>query len=488
MSLTELTLAEVAGKIHGGEVTSEEVTEACLARIEAVNPRLNAFVTVGAEAARAQAQACDARFAAGEPPRSPLDGVPVGLKDIFCAEGLETTCASKILKGYVPPYDATSVALLKGAGAVILGKLNMDEFAMGSANAYSAFGPCRNPWDTERVPGGSSGGSAAAVAARLCYAALGTDTGGSIRQPAALTGTVGLKPTYGRVSRYGVIAFASSLDQVGPFGRTTRDVASVLEIIARHDPADATSVPAADGDYLGKLEDGIAGMRLGVPREYFAEGTDPEVTAAVRAAIDWYADNGAEIVEVSLPHTDYGIATYYIVAPSEASSNLARYDGVRYGRRAGDPTDLKDLYLRSRSEGFGDEVKRRIMLGTYALSAGYYDAYYLKAQKVRALVRRDFDQAFETVDALLTPTSPTAAWKAGEKTDDPLAMYLADVFTVAVNLAGLPGMSLPCGFTEGGLPIGLQVIGKPFEEATLLRVARAYEVAHDWHTRAPEVS
>jgi aspartyl-tRNA(Asn)/glutamyl-tRNA(Gln) amidotransferase subunit A len=484
--MIDRTLTAAAEALAAGEVTAVGLTEACLARIDALDPGLNSFVHLARETALAAAAASDARRARGET-LGPLDGVPVAVKDIFCTEGLPTTAASRILEGYVPPYDATAVARLKAAGAVILGKLNMDEFAMGSANVHSAFGPCKNPWDPARTPGGSSGGSAAAVAARLCFGTLGTDTGGSIRQPAALTGTVGLKPTYGRVSRYGVIAFASSLDQVGPFGRTVADVAALLGIVAGHDVADSTSVDRPVPDYRAALTGRVDGLTLGVPREYLQGGIEPEVEAAVRAAIAWYADAGAEIVEVSLPHTDYGIACYYLIAPAEASSNLARYDGIRYGRRVSAET-LAETYTRTRTEGFGDEVKRRLMLGTYALSAGYYDAYYLKAQKVRALVKQDFDAAFETVDALLTPTSPTVAWPLESRKGDPLAMYLADVFTVGANLAGLPGLSLPCGFSSEGLPIGLQILGRPFDESTILRLGHAYEQAHDWHARAPEAA
>jgi aspartyl-tRNA(Asn)/glutamyl-tRNA(Gln) amidotransferase subunit A len=486
MELLNSTLEQAGKALAAGNVSSVALTEATLARIASRDGQIGAFLKVDAEGALSAARASDDRRRHGTA-AGLLDGVPVALKDIFCTKGLETTCASKMLKGYVPPYDATVTARLRDAGAVIVGKLNMDEFAMGSSNENSAFGLVHNPWDLERTPGGSSGGSAAAVAARFVFGALGTDTGGSIRQPASLTATVGIKPTYGRVSRYGVIAFASSLDQVGPFGRTVRDTAIQLGAIAGGDPFDSTSIPQPVPNYLEGIEGGVKGLKLGVPKEYFLDGMDPEVEASVRAAIEKYRSLGAEIHEVSLPHTEYAIATYYIVATAEASSNLARYDGVRYGHRTKDPKGLLDMYMRSRAEGFGDEVKRRIMLGTYALSAGYYDAYYLRAQQVRALIKRDFDRAFETVDAIITPTSPTAAFKLGERTADPLQMYLADIFTISCNLAGIPGLSLPCGFTKAGLPIGLQLLGKPLDEALLFRAARTYERETEWHARAPKL-
>ncbi|XXF79532.1 Asp-tRNA(Asn)/Glu-tRNA(Gln) amidotransferase subunit GatA [Myxococcaceae bacterium GXIMD 01537] len=486
MALTDLTMMELAAKLAAGEVSSVEATRACLARIAQVEPAVKAFLRVDEKGALAAAEASDARRKAGNP-LGPLDGVPVGLKDIFCTEGLETTAGSRILQGFVPPYDATVVRLLREAGLPLVGKLNMDEFAMGSSNEGSAYGPTHNPWDVTRTPGGSSGGSAAAVAAREVFGALGTDTGGSIRQPAALTNLVGLKPTYGRVSRYGVVAFASSLDQVGPMTRTVADAAALLQVIARHDPADSTSANVEVPDYSADLEGGVAGLRLGVPREYFIEGMDPEVSASVRAALAAYEKMGATLVDISLPHTKFALATYYLLAPAEASSNLARYDGVRYGQRAKDAKGLRELYGQTRERGFGAEVKRRIMLGTYALSAGYYDAYYLKAQKVRTLIRQDFERAFTQVDAILSPTSPVPAFKLGEKVDDPLAMYLMDVFTLPCNLAGLPGLSLPCGFTGAGLPVGLQVLGKPFDEARLLRIARAFEREHDFIRRLAPV-
>ena len=428
-------------------------------------------------AAFAAARAADDRRAR-RAPLSPLDGVPVGLKDLFCQEGVETTAGSRILKGYVPPYDATVVRKLRQAGAVLVGKLNMDEFAMGSSTENSAYGPTRNPWDLERTPGGSSGGSAAAVAARFVPATLGTDTGGSIRQPAALVGCVGMKPTYGRVSRFGVVAFASSLDQVGPFAQDVRGVALLLRAIAGHDPNDQTSSLRSVPDYDATLEKPASGLTIGVPKEYFGEGLDAEVEASVRGAIDALKREGCAVKAISLPNSPHAIATYYLVATAEASSNLARYDGIRYGYRAPVRGSLLDLYEQTRAAGFGAEVKRRILLGTYALSAGYYDAYYLRAQKVRALIRRDFDEAFRMgVDAVISPTSPWAAFRLGEKVDDPLAMYLNDIYTVPVNLAGLPGISVPSGFTKGGLPIGMQLIGKPFEEETLLRLARSAERA-----------
>jgi aspartyl-tRNA(Asn)/glutamyl-tRNA(Gln) amidotransferase subunit A len=483
MQLTDLTMLELARKLASGETTSVEAVRASLGRIERLDGKVKAFLLVDGAGALAAAEASDARRRAGTP-RGALDGVPVALKDLFCTEGLATTAGSRILEGFVPPFDATVVQLLRQAGLPLLGKLNMDEFAMGSSTENSAYFPSHNPWDLARSPGGSSGGSSAAVAGRLAFAALGTDTGGSLRQPAALTGTVGLKPTYGRVSRYGVVAFASSLDQVGPIARTVADAAALLQVLAVHDGRDSTSATVPAPDYLGHLDAGVAGLRLGMPREYFElEGLDPEVRAAVEAAASAYQKLGATLVPLSLPHTKFALATYYLLAPAEASSNLARYDGVRYGLR-GPARGLKEMYLNTRGQGFGAEVKRRIMLGTYALSAGYYDAYYLKAQKVRTLIREDFSAAWQTVDAILSPTTPTTAFKLGEKVDNPLAMYANDVFTLPCNLAGLPGMSLPCGFSRAGMPIGLQILGKPFDEGTVLRVGRAFERAHDF-VRAP---
>ncbi|HEY7064466.1 MAG TPA: Asp-tRNA(Asn)/Glu-tRNA(Gln) amidotransferase subunit GatA [Chloroflexota bacterium] len=485
MELTELTLIEARDALRARQVSSVELTDAYLARIAALDPALGVFVTVTADQARAAAQAADARRAAGED--APLLGVPIALKDVLCTAGVRTTCSSRILEAFVPPYSATVVERLQAAGAVALGKTNMDEFAMGSSTENSAFFPTRNPWDRERVPGGSSGGSAAAVAAGLAPAALGTDTGGSIRQPAALCGVVGLKPTYGRVSRYGLVAFASSLDQIGPFAWTAADCALLLNVIAGPDPLDSTALPDPPPDYLAELDGAggadLRGLRVGVPREYFAAGLEPGVAAAVRAAIDQLAALGAEVGEVSLPHTEYGVAVYYLIAPAEASSNLARYDGVKYGYSVAAPA-LLDGYFRTREEGFGREVKRRIMLGTYALSAGYYDAYYRKAQQVRTLIKGDFDRAFEQFDVLAAPTSPTVAFHLGEKLADPLAMYLSDVCTIPVNLAGLPGVSLPCGFVDD-LPVGLQLIGPPLAEGRILRVAQRYQEATAWHRRRP---
>jgi aspartyl-tRNA(Asn)/glutamyl-tRNA(Gln) amidotransferase subunit A len=482
MELTGLSMLELAAKLAAGEVSSVEATRACLARVAQVDGKVKAFLRLDEKGALAAAEASDARRKAGSP-ASPLDGVPIGLKDIFLTEGVETTAGSRILQGFVPPYDGTVVHLIKEAGLPILGKLNMDEFAMGSSNEGSAYGPTHNPWALDRTPGGSSGGSAAAVAAREVFGALGTDTGGSIRQPAGFTNLVGLKPTYGRVSRYGVIAFASSLDQVGPMARTVADTAALLQVLARHDPKDSTSAQVETPDYRQDLESGVRGLRLGVPREYFINGMDPEVEHSVREALKAYEKLGATLVDVTLPHTKYALATYYLLAPAEASSNLARYDGVRYGLRAKDARGLKEMYGQTRERGFGAEVKRRIMLGTYALSAGYYDAYYLRAQKVRTLIREDFSRAFEQVDAILSPISPVPPFKLGEKANDPLSMYLMDVFTLPCNLAGLPGLSLPCGFTKSNLPIGLQLLGKPFDEARMLRIARAFEREHDFHRR-----
>jgi len=481
MPLHDLSLSELRKGLDRREFTAVEATRACLDRITTTDEAVNAFITVCNETALAEAAAADRRLAAGD--ADLLTGIPLAVKDIFNTAGIRTTCASRILDNYIAPYDATAVARLKQQGSVILGKLNMDEFAMGSSNENSAFGPVRNPWDGSKVPGGSSGGSAACVAARQAIAALGTDTGGSIRQPAAHCGVVGLKPTYGRVSRYGVIAYASSLDQVGPVTRDVRDCAMLLQAIAGHDPADSTSVDTPVPDYAASLGGELKGLKIGLPSEYFVDGLDAEVRAAVDAAVTTYRELGAEIVEVSLPHTAYAVACYYLIATAEASSNLARYDGVRFGLRAETSGGLIDMYMQSRAAGFGAEVKRRIMLGTYALSSGYYDAYYLKAQKVRTLIRQDFLDAFAKVDVLLTPVAPTPAFGIGEKVADPLQMYLSDIFTIPVNLAGTCGLSLPGGFSGGGLPIGLQLIGKPFDEGTLLRTAYAYEQATDWHQR-----
>jgi aspartyl-tRNA(Asn)/glutamyl-tRNA(Gln) amidotransferase subunit A len=472
--------------VASGAVGAVELAQAFLRRIAEHDPGLGCFLIVDEPGALAAAAAVDAARARGQALPA-LAGVPVALKDIFVTQGIETTCASRILRGWIPPYEGTPSARLRAAGAVLLGKLNLDEFAMGSSNENSSRGAVRNPWDKSCVPGGSSGGSAAAVAAGLCAAALGTDTGGSIRQPAALCGVSGLKPTYGRVSRYGVVAFASSLDQVGPLCRSAEDAALVLESIAGHDPKDATSIPEPVPRYRDFVGAGVRGLRIGVPKEYFAAGIEPEVERAVRDAIAELGAQGAQLVDISLPHTDYGIAAYYVLATAEASSNLARYDGVRHGPRAPAAGGLTEMYERTRAEGFGAEVKRRIMLGTYVLRSGYYEAYYGKAQQVRTLIRADFERAFAGCDAIVAPTSPVAAWKLGERVDDPLAMYLADVFTVAVNLAGLPAMSIPCGFRRG-LPIGVQIIGRPLAESTLFQVAGAYQAATDWHARRPPLA
>ncbi len=484
MDAATLTIHEAREKLRAGELGAEALVRSYLARIDAVDPKLRAYLTVAREAALEKAQAVDRRIKKGEP-LGPLEGIPLAIKDVICTKGVLTSCGSKILAGFVPPYDATVVLRLQAAGAIVLGKTNMDEFAMGSSTENSAFFPTRNPWDPERVPGGSSGGSAAAVAADLCAGALGSDTGGSIRQPAALCGVVGLKPTYGRVSRYGLVAFASSLDQVGPLTKDVRDAALLLEVIAGHDPLDSTSADLPVHDYQAAMGAGIEGLRVGVPEEYFVEGLDREVEGAVTEAIRVLEKLGARVERVSLPHTKYAVATYYLIAPAEASSNLARYDGVKYGLRASGGKDLIQMYGRTRAEGFGPEVKRRIMLGTYALSAGYYEAYYGKAQRVRTLIRQDFETAFGKVDLIVTPTSPSAAFRLGEKTADPLEMYLSDVFTISVNLAALPAISIPCGLTSRELPIGLQLIGRAFDETTLIKAASAYEHATEWHRRRP---
>ncbi|MFM8409611.1 MAG: Asp-tRNA(Asn)/Glu-tRNA(Gln) amidotransferase subunit GatA [Alphaproteobacteria bacterium] len=481
---TTWTIARARAALDAGETSAVDLARAFLDRAAVVEPAIHALLERTTNRALADARAADERRAKGE--RAPLLGIPVVLKDIFATRGIPTTCGSKILEGFVPPYDSDAVERLSRAGAVLVGKANLDEFAMGSSTENSAFGPTTNPWDTRRVAGGSSGGSAAAVAAGECLASLGTDTGGSIRLPASYCGVCGMKPTYGRVSRFGVIAYASSLDQVGPFARTVADLADVLGVVAGHDPRDSTSVPMPVPDYAASLDGRVAGLRVGVPREYFVEGMSPEVEASVRAAIEQLRSLGATVVEIGLPHTRYAVATYYLVAPAEASSNLARYDGVRYGlRKAAGDANLLDMYRETRDAGFGPEVKRRILLGTYALSAGYYDAFYVKAQKARTLIRDDFTKAFADCDVIATPVAPTVAFALGEKTDDPLAMYLSDVLTISVNLAGLPALALPCGFDAAGLPIGLQLIAPAFREDVALRVGDAFQRATDWHERRP---
>lgn len=485
MSLFSLTLHEAGEKLRRREVSSVELAEAVFQRISDTDDRVRAYITLCRDAALAQAREADSRLQL-DSRGSPVLGIPIALKDNLLVRNVRTTCASEILSSFIPPFDATVVARLRASGAVIIGKTNLDEFAMGSSGENSAFFPTRNPWDLGRVPGGSSGGSAAAVAADQCLAALGTDTGGSIRQPAAFCGRVGLKPTYGRVSRYGLIAFASSMDQVGPLTKDVRDCALVLQSISGRDPADATSADRPVPEYSDSLTGDIAGMRLGMPREYFTAGLQPAVEQAVCRGVRRLEKNGAIIEEISLPHTEYAVAVYYIVATAEASSNLARYDGMRFGRRA-PAHDLTATYNLSRAEGFGAEVKRRIMLGTYTLSAGYYDAYYLKAQRVRALIRHDFEEAFRRCDAIITPTTPTTAFRIGEKIDDPLQMYLSDVCTISTNLAGLPAISVPCGLDPEGLPIGMQIIGKQFDEATILRLAHAHERDSAWHEKKPRL-
>jgi aspartyl-tRNA(Asn)/glutamyl-tRNA(Gln) amidotransferase subunit A len=474
MDLTSLTIDAARTAVQDRKTTAVELADAFYSKIEKDDPQIGAYLTLSKERALGKASEMDALVSKGEKLPA-LGGVPVGIKDVLVTRGVRTTAGSKILGNYVPPFDCTAVARLEAAGAVVLGKLNCDEFAMGSSNENSAWKPVHNPRDLSRVPGGSSGGSAAAVAADTAVVALGSDTGGSIRQPASFCGVVGLKPTYGRVSRYGLIAFASSLDHIGPFGKTVKDAATVLRTIAGRDPMDSTSAEVPVPDYVAELEKPVRGLRIGVAKQYFGEGLDPEIGQSIEAAIQKLASLGCEIVEVSLPNTKYAIPTYYIIATAEASSNLARFDGVRYGYRAAEVRNLSQMYRRTRDQGFGAEVKRRIMLGTYALSAGYYDAYYLKAQRVRTLLTRDFDEAFKEVDAIVTPTSPTAAFKLGDKVDDPLAMYLADIYTVTANIAGTPGISVPCGETKEKLPIGLQILGKHFDEATILRVAHQYE-------------
>lgn len=486
MNIKDITIKEASDLIRDKKISPVELTKAFLERIETVDKELNTYITVLSEHALNTAESAEKEIMKGNY-LGPLHGVPIGLKDIFVMKDVAATCGSKMLENFISPYDATVTARIKKSGAVILGKNNMDEFAMGSSNETSYFGPVKNPWNTGKVPGGSSGGSASAAAAGLCTASIGTDTGGSIRQPAALCGITGLKPTYGRVSRYGMIAFASSLDQAGPLTKSVEDAAIILNAISGRDEMDSTSVDIEVPDFTKKLNGDIKGMKIGIPKEYFVDGMDSEVESAVLKAIKDIESLGAEIIEISLPHTKYAISTYYIIAPCEASSNLARYDGVRYGYRAPDVDNLNDLFIRSRSEGFGEEVKRRIMLGTYALSSGYYDAYYLKAQKVRTLIREDFKNAWEKVDVIVTPTTPETAFGINEKTDDPIKMYLSDVLTIPCNIAGIPGLSTPCGFSSGNLPIGLQILGKSFDEESILRVAHAYEKVNNWNLKTPEI-
>ncbi len=483
MELYSLTIAELRELLKRKEVSIKEVVYSIFKRIEAVEDRIKSFITITKDKALEMAERAETNI---NNENAPLCGIPLAIKDNICTKGILTTCGSKILYNFIPPYESTVTSRLINSRYVLIGKTNLDEFAMGSSTENSGFHTTKNPWDLERIPGGSSGGSAAAVAADECIAALGSDTGGSIRQPAALCGVVGLKPTYGRVSRYGLVAFASSLDQIGPITKNVRDSAILLNVIGGHDKRDSTSVPFEMPDFEKNLGQEIKGIKIGVPREYFIEGMDKEVESAVKDSLIKFESLGAVPVEISLPHTGYAIATYYILATSEASSNLARYDGVKYGLRI-EGKNLIDMYMNTRSKGFGAEVKRRIMLGTYALSSGYYEAYYRKAQQVRTLIKKDFEDAFKEVDIIVTPTSPTAAFKIGEKTDDPLQMYLSDIFTISVNLAGVPAISIPCGFTSANLPIGLQLIGRHFDEELVLRVAYAFEQSTDWHKRRPNL-
>jgi aspartyl-tRNA(Asn)/glutamyl-tRNA(Gln) amidotransferase subunit A len=486
MSLYQLTAHELRDKLRSREITSVELTESVYERIEAVEPHVKGYLTLTKDIALEQANAADAGFQNGDN-MSPLAGIPIAIKDVICTKGVRTTCASQILSNFVPPYDATVMTKLNQQGIVMIGKTNMDEFAMGSSTENSAYQITHNPWDLETIPGGSSGGSAAVVSADTAICSLGSDTGGSIRQPAALCGVVGMKPTYGRISRYGLIAFASSLDQIGPFTKDVTDCALVLNALCGNDEMDSTSVDVPVPDFTQGLINDVQGLKIGVPKEYFTEGLDTEVADKVHAAISELEKLGASVEEISLPHTEYAIATYYIIAPAEASANLARYDGVRYGYRTEEPTDLINMYKKTRSEGFGQEVKRRIMLGTFALSAGYQDAYYRKAQKARTLIKSDFDAAFEKIDVIATPTSPTPAFKIGERTADPLQMYLCDVMTTPASHAGLPGISVPCGFVESGLPVGLQLLAAPFDEETLLRTAYTFEQNTEHHLQKPDI-
>ena len=486
MQLYELTISEAHRLLKSREISAVELTRSVLGRIDAVEAQVDAFLTILEAPALAQAAAADRAIAAGE--CRPLTGIPLGIKDVVCTRGVATTCGSRILENFIPPYDASVIVRLKQEGAVIVGKLNMDEFAMGSSTENSGFKVTRNPWDAACIPGGSSGGAAASVAAGMCLGALGSDTGGSIRQPASHCGVVGIKPTYGRVSRYGLVAYASSLDQIGPFARRVADAAILLNGIAGYDPADSTSVPVPVPDYTTALPENLKGVKVGIPQEYsVSAGLDPEVSAAVEGAVRTLESLGAQRVTISLPHTRYAVAVYYVIAPAEASSNLARYDGVKYGCRSEDPADLLAMYRRTRSQGFGAEVQRRIIIGTYCLSAGYYDAYYGKASQVRTLIVEDFKQAFEACDVIACPTAPTPAFKIGEKVDDPLTMYLSDIFTISANLAGIPALSVPCGFSGKGLPIGLQLMSRHFNEEMLIRVAHHFEQATDFHKRRPEL-
>ena len=484
MELYRFGIAELTGMLENRELSARDIHDSVYRRIEAVEGKIRAYVTITKEKALAMAEQADKEIATGN--KKTLSGIPIAIKDNMCTRDILTTCSSKILSNFIPPYESTVTTKLLENGYVLSGKTNMDEFAMGSSTENSGFQTTRNPWDTSRIPGGSSGGSAAAVAAGECIAALGSDTGGSIRQPASFCGVVGMKPTYGRVSRYGLVAFASSLDQIGPITKNVTDAALLMKIISGRDPHDSTSAPVEVPDFTSELGKDIKGLRIGIPKEYFIEGIDPEVEKSVRDAIKHFETLGAVPLEISLPHTNYAVAAYYVLATSEASSNLARYDGVKYGFRA-DSKDLLDMYMNTRAQGFGPEVKRRIMLGTYTLSSGYYDAYYKKAQQVRTLIKNDFENAFRTVDLIVTPTSPTPAFRAGEKTDDPLQMYLADIFTISVNLAGVPAISIPCGFTTINLPVGLQLIGEHFDEETLLKASYAYEQSTEWHKRKPDL-
>jgi aspartyl-tRNA(Asn)/glutamyl-tRNA(Gln) amidotransferase subunit A len=484
MKLHELTIHEAHELLRKKEISSQDLTRAILDRINAVDEAVGAYITVDGEMAMAQAKIADKKISEGS--IRPITGIPIALKDLICTKGLLTTCGSKILEKFIPPYDATVVKKLRRENAIIVGKLNMDEFAMGSSNEYSGFKLTRNPWDLTRIPGGSSGGAAAAIAADMCIGALGSDTGGSIRQPASHCGVVGLKPTYGRVSRFGLVAFASSLDQIGPISKNVTDSAILMNIISGYDASDSTSVPEDVPDYTSFLENGLKGMVAGIPKEYTeTQGLDPDVSTAVENAVRKIRDLGAECVEISLPHSEYVVAAYYIIAPSEASSNLARYDGVKYGYRDKEKTYLMDMYKSTRSKGFGPEVQRRILLGTYSLSAGYYDAYYGKASQVRTLIIDDFKKAFNTCDVILSPVAPTPAFKIGEKVDDPLTMYLSDIFTLSANLAGIPGISIPCGFSSEGLPVGFQIMARHFDEGKLFKVAYNFEKATDFHTKKP---